>query len=174
MVTPRLETLCEALAQVLMAHKLRMATAESCTGGLIAASCTQLSGSSVWFERGFVTYSNAAKSESLGVPSSLIETNGAVSEDVAKAMAMGALNHSHADLSLAVTGIAGPTGGSAAKPVGTVWLAWAWRDAQQSVHCEAMHRQFNASRSEVRFATAELALAHLTELVEKQFSLPAQ
>ena len=119
-MTPRLETLCEALAQVLIAHKLRMATAESCTGGLIAASCTQLPGSSVWFERGFVTYSNAAKSESLGVPSSLIEANGAVSEEVAKAMAVGALNHSHADLSVAVTGIAGPTGGSAAKPVGTV------------------------------------------------------
>ncbi|NBY70392.1 MAG: CinA family protein [Betaproteobacteria bacterium] len=133
MVTPRLETLCEALAQGLSAHKLRMATAESCTGGLIAASCTQLSGSSVWFERGFVTYSNAAKSESLGVPSSLIEANGAVSEEVAKAMAMGALNHSHAHLSVAVTGIAGPTGGSAAKPVGTVWLAWAWRDSQQAI-----------------------------------------
>ena len=174
MVTPRLETLCEALAQVMMAHKLRMATAESCTGGLIAASCTQLSGSSVWFERGFVTYSNAAKSESLGVPSSLIETNGAVSEEVAKAMALGALNHSQAHLSVAVTGIAGPTGGSASKPVGTVWLAWAWRDAQQAVHCEAMHRQFKGSRSEVRFATAELALAHLTALVEKQYALPAQ
>ena len=116
-MTPRLETLCEALAQALVARKLRMATAESCTGGLIAASCTQLSGSSVWFERGFVTYSNAAKTESLGVPSSLIEANGAVSEEVAKAMAMGALNHSHAQLSVAVTGIAGPTGGSAAKPV---------------------------------------------------------
>jgi nicotinamide-nucleotide amidase len=171
MVTPRLETLCEALAQVMVAHKLRMATAESCTGGLIAASCTQLPGSSVWFERGFVTYSNAAKSESLGVPSSIIEANGAVSEEVAKAMALGALKHSHADLSVAVTGIAGPTGGSAAKPVGTVWLAWAWRDSQQAMHCEAMLRQFKGSRSEVRFATAELALAHLTELVEKQASL---
>ena len=172
-MTPRLETLCEALAQVLITNKLRMATAESCTGGLIAASCTQLSGSSVWFERGFVTYSNAAKSESLGVPSSLIEANGAVSEEVAKAMAMGALNHSHAHLSVAVTGIAGPTGGSAAKPVGTVWLAWAWRDSQQAMHCEAMLQQFKGSRAEVRFATAELALAHLTELVEKRFSLPA-
>ena len=87
-MTPRLETLCEALAQALVAHKLKMATAESCTGGLIAASCTQLPGSSVWFERGFVTYSNAAKTESLGVHSSLIEANGAVSEEVAKAMAL--------------------------------------------------------------------------------------
>ena len=120
-----------------------------------------------------MTYSNAAKSESLGVPSSLIEANGAVSEEVAKAMAMGALNHSHAQLSVAVTGIAGPTGGSATKPVGTVWLAWAWRDSQQAMHCEAMLQQFKGSRAEVRFATAELALAHLTELVEKRFSLPA-
>ena len=90
MVTPRLETLCTALAQVLIARKLSMVTAESCTGGLIAASCTQLSGSSAWFERGFVTYSNAAKSELLGVAPSLIEAQGAVSEEVAKAMALGA------------------------------------------------------------------------------------
>jgi nicotinamide-nucleotide amidase len=172
MVTPRLETLCEALAQVLKAHKLKMVTAESCTGGLIAASCTQLSGSSVWFERGFVTYSNAAKSESLGVSSSLIETQGAVSEEVAKAMALGALAHSPAHVGVAVTGIAGPTGGSAAKPVGTVWLAWAWRDSQQATHCEAVLQQFKGSRAEVRYATAELALAQLTELVEKRFSLP--
>ena len=166
-MTPYLESLCESLAQVLLANKLCMATAESCTGGLIAASCTQLSGSSVWFERGFVTYSNAAKSELLGVPSSLIETQGAVSEEVAKAMALGALAHSPAHISVAVTGIAGPTGGSEAKPVGTVWLAWAWRDLQQNLHSETMLRQFEGTRSEVRDATAELALAHLTELVEK-------
>ena len=166
-MTPYLESLCESLAQVLLANKLCMATAESCTGGLIAASCTQLSGSSVWFERGFVTYSNAAKSELLGVPSSLIETQGAVSEEVAKAMALGALAHSPAHISVAVTGIAGPTGGSQAKPVGTVWLAWAWRDLQQNLHSETMLRQFEGTRSEVRDSTAELALAHLTELVEK-------
>jgi len=174
MVTPRLETLCEALAQVLKAHKLKMVTAESCTGGLIAASCTQLSGSSVWFERGFVTYSNAAKSESLGVSSSLIETQGAVSEEVAKAMALGALAHSPAHVGVAVTGIAGPTGGSAAKPVGTVWLAWAWRDSHQATHCEAVLQQFKGSRAEVRYATAELAVAQLTELVGKRFSLPTK
>ena len=144
-----------------------MATAESCTGGLIAASCTQLSGSSVWFERGFVTYSNAAKSELLGVPSSLIEVHGAVSEEVAKAMAMGALKHSAADCSVAVTGVAGPTGGSAAKPVGTVWLAWAWRDSQQAMHCEAMLQQLKGTRSEVRYASAELALSHLSVVAKK-------
>jgi PncC family amidohydrolase len=109
MVTPHLETLCEALAQALTAKHLCMAAAESCTGGLIAASCTQLSGSSVWFERGFVTYSNAAKTELLDVPASLIETHGAVSEEVAKAMAVGALAHSNAHFSVAVTGIAGLT-----------------------------------------------------------------
>jgi nicotinamide-nucleotide amidase len=167
LVTPYLETLCTALAQVLIARKMSMVTAESCTGGLIAASSTQLSGSSAWFERGFVTYSNAAKSALLGVPYSLIETQGAVSEEVAKAMALGALAHSPAHISVAVTGIAGPTGGSAAKPVGTVWLAWAWRDSQHALHSEAMLRRFEGTRSEVRYATAELALAHLTELVEK-------
>jgi nicotinamide-nucleotide amidase len=155
LVTPYLETLCESLAQVLLANKLCMATAESCTGGLIAASCTQLSGSSVWFERGFVTYSNAAKSELLGVPSSLIE----------------ALKHSAADCSVAVTGVAGPTGGSAAKPVGTVWLAWAWRDSQQAMHCEAMLQQLKGTRSEVRYASAELALAHLSVVAKKTIAM---
>jgi nicotinamide-nucleotide amidase len=167
MVTPHIETLCEALAQVLIARKMSMVTAESCTGGLIAASCTQLSGSSVWFERGFVTYSNVAKTESLGVASSLIEANGAVSEEVAKAMALGALAHSPAHISVAVTGIAGPSGGSAAKPVGTVWLAWAWRDAKQVINCETMLRHFQGSRAEVRNATAELALDHLSKVADK-------
>jgi nicotinamide-nucleotide amidase len=167
LVTPHIETLCESLAHGLMARKLSMVTAESCTGGLIAASCTQLPGSSAWFERGFVTYSNAAKSELLGVPASLIDVHGAVSAEVAKAMALGALDHSHAHVSVAVTGIAGPTGGSAAKPVGTVWLAFAWRDLLQAVHFEAMLERFQGSRSEVRYAAAQLALEHLTTLAEK-------
>ena len=167
MVTPRLETLCTALAQVLIARKLSMVTAESCTGGLIAASCTQLSGSSAWFERGFVTYSNAAKSELLGVAASLIEGQGAVSEEVAKAMALGALAHSPAHISVAVTGIAGPTGGSEAKPVGTVWLAWAWRDSKQGIQCETALRHFQGSRAEVRYTTAELALDHLIKVTAK-------
>jgi nicotinamide-nucleotide amidase len=174
MVTPYLETLCTALAKVLTARKLSMVTAESCTGGLIAASCTQLPGSSAWFERGFVTYSNAAKTESLGVPSSLILANGAVSEEVAKAMALGALAHSPAHISVAVTGIAGPTGGSDAKPVGTVWLAWAWRDSNQALHSETLLRQFEGTRSEVRDATAALAIARLTELVENTATLQAK
>ena len=113
----------EALADALRSRGLRLATAESCTGGLIAAACTSLAGSSEWFERGFVTYSNEAKTELLGVPAALIEEHGAVSEAVARAMAEGALQRSRAQVAVSVTGIAGPGGGTPAKPVGTVWLA---------------------------------------------------
>ncbi|MEY4140223.1 MAG: hypothetical protein RLZZ371_2405, partial [Pseudomonadota bacterium] len=116
---------CELLARLLMQKGWMMATAESCTGGLIAANCTDLAGSSNWFERGFVTYSNAAKNELLGVDPALIKSHGAVSEPVVRAMASGALAHSQAQVAIAVTGVAGPGGGSAEKPVGTVWLAWA-------------------------------------------------
>jgi nicotinamide-nucleotide amidase len=165
LVTPHIETLCEELSKVLLQKHLCMATAESCTGGLISASCTELSGSSLWFERGFVTYSNAAKTQMLGVPAPLIEAHGAVSEEVVKAMAIGALMHSAADCSLAVTGIAGPTGGSKAKPVGTVWLAWAWRDQAKLLHCQSLLELFSGSRSEVRLATTELALTRLKEIV---------
>ena len=101
----------------LLARRRLLATAESCTGGMIAAACTDLSGSSQWFERGFVTYSNEANAEMLGLPPVLIEQHGAVSEPVARAMADGALAHSRAQVSLAVTGVAGPTGGTEAKPL---------------------------------------------------------
>ena len=113
----------ERLAALLRARGARMATAESCTGGLIAAACTSLAGSSDWFERGFVTYSNDAKTEMLGVPAEAIAAHGAVSAEVACAMAEGALANSRASFAVSVTGIAGPGGGSAAKPVGTVWIA---------------------------------------------------
>jgi nicotinamide-nucleotide amidase len=169
MVTPHIETLCASLAQVLGARQLILCTAESCTGGLISASCTQLSGSSAWFDRGFVTYSNAAKHQMLGVPLALIEAHGAVSEEVARAMALGALAHSSAHLSVAVTGVAGPTGGSPIKPVGTVWLAWAWRDANQQLHCQTLLQNFKGTRSEVRFATTELALSELTQIAQTSF-----
>jgi len=115
----------ERLATVLRRGGERIATAESCTGGLIAAACTSLAGSSDWFERGFVTYSNDAKTEMLGVPAALIAAHGAVSAEVACAMAEGALANSRASFAVSVTGIAGPGGGSAAKPVGTVWIATA-------------------------------------------------
>lgn len=143
------------LAERLKEHHWKLATAESCTGGLIAASCTALSGSSDWFERGFVTYSNAAKTEMLGVDAALIAAHGAVSEAVARAMAEGALAHSRADIAVAVTGIAGPTGGSAEKPVGTVWLAWALR--RGIVHTECLH--LPGDRAAVREATVAHALA---------------
>ena len=113
----------ERLAAVLRRDGERVATAESCTGGLIAAACTSLAGSSDWFERGFVTYSNDAKTEMLGVPAEAIAAHGAVSAEVACAMAEGALANSRASFAVSVTGIAGPGGGSAAKPVGTVWIA---------------------------------------------------
>jgi len=112
------------LAELLARKGWMMATAESCTGGLIAGACTDLAGSSDWFERGFVTYSNDAKSELLGVDAALIEAHGAVSEPVARAMAEGAVARSRAQASVAVTGVAGPSGGSAEKPVGTVWFGW--------------------------------------------------
>lgn len=146
------------LATVLRGRGLMLATAESCTGGLIAAACTDLSGSSDWFERGFVTYSNAAKTELLGVPAALIEEHGAVSEAVAHAMAAGALTHARAQCSVAVTGVAGPTGGSLEKPVGTVWLAWA---TPAGVITE--HQRFNGDRAAVRQATVQRALSGLLQ-----------
>ena len=108
------------VADLMLKNQWQLATAESCTGGLIAAACTDLAGSSAWFERGFVTYSNAAKSELLGVDAALIAKHGAVSEPVARAMAAGAVAHSQAQVAVSVTGVAGPSGGSVDKPVGTV------------------------------------------------------
>ncbi|MBP7565796.1 MAG: CinA family protein [Burkholderiaceae bacterium] len=150
--------LVNRLATALKARGLMMATAESCTGGLIAGACTDVSGSSDWFERGFVTYSNAAKHGMLGVPAVLIEQHGAVSEPVARAMASGALAHSPAQLAVAVTGVAGPTGGSAEKPVGTVWFGWA---TPQGVFTE--HQRFDGDRAAVRQATVRHALAGLLQ-----------
>lgn len=148
--------LCEQLAAALQAKGWMMATAESCTGGMIAARCTDLSGSSNWFERGFVTYSNAAKSEQIGVPASVIEQYGAVSEPTAQAMVRGAVQHAHTQVAVAVTGIAGPTGGSADKPVGTVWFAWCVGDQVSSEHC-----LFAGDRAAVREATVRHALRGL-------------
>lgn len=119
-----IEELVQQLAAKLTEKGWMLATAESCTGGMIAAACTDLAGSSQWFERGFVTYSNEAKTEMLGVPAEMIAKHGAVSEEVVRAMAEGAIRHSRAQVSIAVTGVAGPGGGSAEKPVGTVWLGW--------------------------------------------------
>ncbi len=149
-----------AVAQRLLARHWMLATAESCTGGLIAATCTDLSGSSNWFDRGFVTYSNEAKTELLDVPAALIARHGAVSEPVAQAMAQGALRHSRAQAAVAVTGVAGPTGGSADKPVGTVWFGFAWAG---KVHTE--RQQFAGDRAAVRAATVAHARQRLLDLL---------
>jgi nicotinamide-nucleotide amidase len=148
------------LAEQLLQRGWMLATAESCTGGLIAGACTDLSGSSNWFERGFVSYSNAAKTELLGVPAALIEQHGAVSEPVARAMAIGALVHSRAQVAVAVTGVAGPTGGTPDKPVGLVWFGFA---LPGRVLTEAMN--FAGDRAAVRTATVQHALLRLRELL---------
>lgn len=156
---PTIETLCGQLADLLQKKHWQLATAESCTGGLIAGACTDLAGSSHWFERGFVSYSNEAKTELLGVDAALIARHGAVSEPVARAMAQGALAHSRAQVAVAVTGIAGPTGGSADKPVGTVWFGWCVQGALTSEM-----RRFAGDRAAVRTATVRHALRRLLAL----------
>lgn len=137
-----------------------MATAESCTGGLIAAACTALPGSSLWFERGFVSYSNEAKTELLGVDAAQIAAHGAVSEVVARAMAFGAVRHSQAQVSVAVTGVAGPSGGSPDKPVGTVWFGFSVDGLLTSEM-----RRFDGDRAAVRAATVAHALRRLVQLL---------
>ena len=159
-VMPTRHTLTTKVAELLQQKKLLLATAESCTGGLIAAACTDLAGSSVWFERGFVSYSNAAKTELLGVPADLIQTHGAVSEPVARAMVEGALRHSRAQVAVAVTGVAGPAGGSPDKPVGTVWFGWATPDGVVTDK-----RCFDGDRQQVREATVQHALLRLKQLL---------
>ncbi len=149
------------LADLMLKSSLFLATAESCTGGMIAASCTDLAGSSAWFERGFVTYSNAAKTELLGVDAALIAQHGAVSEPVARAMAFGAIRRSHAQISVAVTGVAGPTGGSSEKPVGTVWFGFS-----VSGQLLSERKCFAGDRATVRLATVHHALKRLIELLQ--------
>ena len=149
----------EALLAACRASGLTIATAESCTGGLVAAALTAIAGSSDVVDRGFVTYSNAAKTEMLDVPAALIDAEGAVSEAVARAMAAGALRRSAASLAVSVTGIAGPGGGSAAKPVGLVWFACARRGSA----VRALRRVFPGDRAAVRRGAVTQALALLRE-----------
>ena len=152
------QALVERLATQLQQRQWMLATAESCTGGLIAGACTDLSGSSNWFERGFVTYSNEAKTGLLGVDAALITQHGAVSEAVARAMAEGALHHSAAQVAVAVTGVAGPTGGTPDKPVGLVWFGFA---LPGSVRTEKMN--FPGDRAAVRAAAVRHALSRLVQ-----------
>ena len=147
------------LAAALLARGWKIATAESCTGGWIAKCCTDRAGSSAWFERGFVTYSNAAKSELLEVAADVLDHEGAVSEAVARAMAAGALGNSRAEAALAVTGIAGPDGGTPEKPVGTVWFGWAFADGRALAEC----CRFDGNREAVRRQTVRHALEGLLD-----------
>jgi nicotinamide-nucleotide amidase len=149
------------LARVLIKNNWHLSTAESCTGGMVAASITELAGSSEWFERGYVTYSNQSKSEDIDVSQNLIEQHGAVSDQVARAMALGAKQNSGSDLSLSITGIAGPTGGSPEKPIGTVCFAWAL--ANDQIVSETKH--FEGNRQQVREQACDFSLRKLLDLL---------
>lgn len=156
--------LAQTLGERLLARGWMLATAESCTGGGIAAAVTDIAGSSAWFDRGYVTYSNLAKQELLGVPAATLEAHGAVSEATALAMAAGALARSTAQVSVAVTGVAGPAGGSAGKPVGTVWFGYAVTGAAARAR---LHR-FDGDRAAVRAQTVVQALRDLILLADGQ------
>ena len=155
--------LVQRIAERLAARGALLATAESCTGGWAAQVLTALAGSSSWFERGFVTYSNAAKEEMLGVRPETLARHGAVSEEAAREMALGALSRSRAGVAFAITGIAGPSGGSAAKPVGTICLAWALRGGAP----RSETRHFAGDREAVRRQAVERALAGVLELLDE-------
>ncbi len=155
-----LVNLATELGIALKSRGLVLALAESCTGGWTAQCITTVAGSSAWFDRGFVTYSNAAKQEMLGVPADTINSYGAVSPETARAMALGALRYSRADIAAAITGIAGPDGGSADKPVGTVCFAWATRNGRI---LDAVER-FSGDREDVRRQSVNTALSGLLQL----------
>jgi nicotinamide-nucleotide amidase len=162
--TPRnldLHEVTQELARMLIKNHWHLSTAESCTGGMVAASITELAGSSEWFERGYVTYSNQSKSEDIDVSQNLIEQHGAVSDQVARAMALGAKQNSGSDLSLSITGIAGPTGGSPEKPIGTVCFAWAL--ANDQIVSETKH--FEGNRQQIRQQACDFSLRKLLSLV---------
>ncbi|PJC86393.1 damage-inducible protein CinA [Vibrio sp. HA2012] len=158
----QLKQLSQITGQLLQATGETLVTAESCTGGGIASAVTDIAGSSAWFDRAFVTYSNAAKMEMLGVRADTLDKWGAVSEQVVEQMAQGALLYSGGTISVAVSGIAGPDGGSEEKPVGTVWFAWQKGDQKvQQVH------QFNGDREAVRKQACITALLGVNELLEE-------
>jgi len=159
-----LANLAERLAATLLAQHAMLATAESCTGGWIAKVLTDIAGSSVWFERGFVSYSNEAKQELLGVSANTLRQYGAVSAATVAAMATGALRHSRATYSVAVSGVAGPGGGGPEKPVGTVWIGWASKsDPQANIAARCVRFLFPGDREQVRRATVAAALQGLLD-----------
>ncbi|MBB6521486.1 CinA family protein [Pseudoteredinibacter isoporae] len=155
--------LAKSLGDALQDKGLYISCAESCTGGGIASAITDIAGSSAWFEYGFVTYANEAKTTLLGVPEGLLQAHGAVSEEVVEAMAEGALRKAGADIALASSGIAGPGGGTPTKPVGTVWLAWAWLEDGQ-IKCRSECCLFEGDRQAVRIKAVERALLLASEL----------
>ena len=160
----KIQTLAEQAGRLLSGHQLLITTAESCTGGGIAEAITAVAGSSGWFDRGFVSYSNTAKNEMLGVSLATLSSAGAVSEAVVLEMAKGAIAQSAAHLSVAVSGIAGPAGGTGDKPVGTVWIAW----GQKLGYAEARRFHFDGDRAAVREQTVAAALEGVVERLDAE------
>ena len=156
-----LQQLARSVGNRLQARAETLVTAESCTGGWIAKACTDVAGSSQWFQGGVVAYSNALKVALLGVPEELLARHGAVSEAAVRAMAAGALARTGSSVAVAVSGVAGPDGGTAEKPVGSVWLAWTWREPDGSLRTETRYEQFPGGRDEVRRRSVGLALERL-------------
>ena len=156
-----LQQLAWSVGERLLARAQTLVTAESCTGGWIAKACTDVSGSSRWFQGGVVAYSNLLKVAFLDVPEGLLERYGAVSEQVVRAMAAGALTRTGSTVAVAVSGVAGPDGGTADKPAGTVWLAWAWREQDGSLRTETRRELYPGGRDEVRRWTVRCALERL-------------
>lgn len=163
--------LTRQLAETLLQKKFRICTAESCTGGLIAKTFTDLAGSSAWFDRGFVTYSNLSKIEMLAVQPDTLNRFGAVSEQVASEMATGALQHSQADISISVTGIAGPGGGSVQKPVGTVCFGFAFQSGTSETAVSLFTEMFDGNRREIRQASLQFVLRQALKIVASDFSV---
>ena len=159
-----MEQLIRLLSETLRKHGLKLATAESCTGGMISSSITELAGSSDVFDRGFVTYSNQSKIDLLGVSPATIEQFGAVSHETADEMASGAITNSQADVSIAVTGIAGPTGGTADKPVGLVYIAI----GQKNVPPVVTHNVFSGDRSSIRHQATMVGIRHLLSILQQR------
>ncbi len=162
-----MDVLAAQVGGLLKAHGLMLVTAESCTGGGVAQAVTDVAGSSAWFERGFVTYSNLAKQQMLGVSEAMLNQHGAVSEAVVREMVAGALDHSAAQVALAVSGIAGPDGGTPDKPVGTVWFAWGLKHGTVN----AQRHLIAGNRIEVRARAAHIALQGVADLLGQRTEL---
>ncbi|HEU0219602.1 MAG TPA: nicotinamide-nucleotide amidase [Gallionella sp.] len=162
-----MDILAAQVGGLLKAHGLKLATAESCTSGGVAYAITDVAGSSAWFERGFITYSNLAKQQMLGVSEATLDQYGAVSEAVVREMVAGALANSAAQVALAVSGIAGPEGGTPDKPVGTVWFAWGIKHGAAYVQ----RHQINGNRAEVRAQSVHIALQGVLDLLGRRTEL---